>query len=112
MNMIDTIRESQTRSLEQIRTSQEQIVEFNERIADTMLGAMPEWQSPFSEYLPKPADMVSTYWDFVSELQKANAEFSMRLVKAWDNGSEDQVATPAAEKATPADAEKTAKAKA
>lgn len=84
MTMIDSIREAQTRSLEQIRTAQEQVVEFNERIADTMLGVMPDVQSPFSEYLPKPTEVVSAYYDFVGDLQKANADFAMRMAKAWE----------------------------
>ena len=31
-----------------------------ERIADTVVGALPEWQTPFSEYLPKPAEVART----------------------------------------------------
>lgn len=84
MTMIDTIREAQARSLEQIRTAQEQVVEFNERIADTMLGAMPDVRSPFAAYLPKPTEMVSAYYEFVGDLQKANADFAMRLAQAWE----------------------------
>ncbi len=84
MTMIDTIREAQNRSLEQIRTTQEQIIEFNERIADTFTSAMPDFQSPFAEYLPKPTELVGTYFDFLNSMQQANAEFASRIVKAWD----------------------------
>lgn len=84
MTMIETIREAQARSIEQIRTAQEQVVEFNERIADTMLGVMPDFRSPFAAYLPKPTEVVGAYYDFVGDLQKANADFALRLAKAWE----------------------------
>ena len=82
--MIETIREAQTRTLEQMRTAHEQVIEFNERIADTVTSALPDFQSPFGEYLPKPTELVNTYFEFLSGVQQANAEFASRLVKAWD----------------------------
>lgn len=84
MTMLDTIREAQTRSIEQMRTAQEQIIEFNERIADTVTGALPDFQSPFAAYLPKSTDLISTYFEFLNNLNQANAEFASRMVKAWD----------------------------
>lgn len=84
VTMIETIREAQTRTLEQMRTAHEQVIEFNERIADTVTSALPDFQSPFGEYLPKPTELVNTYFDFLSGVQQANAEFASRLVKAWD----------------------------
>lgn len=84
MTMIDTVREMQTRYIDGVKTAQEQIVSYNERIADTVSGAMPDWQSPFSEYLPKPAELVDTYYSVVGELYEANKEFATRIVHAWD----------------------------
>ncbi len=84
MTMIDTIRDAQTRQIEQIRVAQEQIVEFNERIADTVMGSMPDVRSPFAGYLPTPTEMVTSYFDFMGELHRANAEFALRMTKAWE----------------------------
>lgn len=88
MTMIDTVREIQTRYIEGIKSAQEQIVSYNERIADTVSGAMPEFQSPLSEYLPKPAELVDSYYTYVGELYEANKEFATRIVTAWER-SED-----------------------
>ncbi len=96
MTMIDTIRDAQTRQIEQIRVAQEQIVEFNERIADTVTGAMPDVRSPFAAYLPTPTEMVTSYFDFMGELHRANAEFALRMTKAWET---EDVAQPAGSKA-------------
>lgn len=82
MTMIDTAREMQTRYLEGVKTAQEQIVSYNERIADSIAGTVPA--SPFAEYLPKPAEVVETYYAFVGELYEANKEFATKIVGAWD----------------------------
>jgi hypothetical protein len=84
MTMLDSIREMQTRSLDQMKTAQEQIVSYNERVADTIIGAMPDWQSPFSEYLPTPSEMVETYFSFLGELHQANFDFANRIAGAWE----------------------------
>ncbi|MFV0258231.1 MAG: hypothetical protein ACK5PP_07270 [Acidimicrobiales bacterium] len=85
MTMLDTIREAQTRSIEQIKTAQEQVISYNERIADTIVGAMPAFEAPFGEYLPTPAEVVDAYYSFVGELYAANRDFATRMVTAWDN---------------------------
>ncbi len=88
MTMIDTVRDLQTRSIDGVKSVQEQIVSYNERIADSVSGALPEWQSPFAEYLPKPAELVDTYYGYLGELYEANKEFATRIVQAWER-SED-----------------------
>lgn len=88
MTMIDTAREMQTRYLDGVKTAQEQIVSYNERIADTVAGALPDWRSPFAEFLPKPAEMVDAYYTFVGELYEANREFTTRIVQAWASDSD------------------------
>ncbi|MFV0523307.1 MAG: hypothetical protein ACK5RL_02285 [Acidimicrobiales bacterium] len=89
MTMLDTIREAQTRSIEQIKTAQEQVISYNERIADTIVGALPAVEAPFGEYLPTPAEMVDAYFSFVGELYAANREFATRMVTAWDKPAEE-----------------------
>ncbi len=84
MTMIDTARDIQTRYLDGVKSAQEQIVSYNERIADSIVGSLPEWQSPFSDYLPKPAEVVETYYTFVGEVYEANKEFASRIVQAWE----------------------------
>lgn len=99
MTMIDTVRELQTRSLEGLKTAQEQVVSYNERVADTVTGAMPAVEAPFGQYLPKPAEMVDAYYSFLGELYEVNKDFASRIVSAWDQGGEE--AAPAkATKAT------------
>lgn len=84
MTMIDTVRDMQTRYIDGVKTAQEQIVSYNERIADTVSGAMPDWQSPLAEYLPKPAELVDSYYTYLGELYEANKEFATRIVTAWE----------------------------
>ncbi len=89
MTMLDSIREVQTRSLDQMRSTQEQIVSYNERIADTVTGSLPDFQSPFAQYLPSPTEMVSTYFTFIGEVHEANLDFATRIASAWDSPSEE-----------------------
>ena len=84
MTMLDTIREAQTRSIEQMKSTQEQIVAFNERVADTMLGSMPEMQSPFADYLPSPVELVDAYFSFMGDLYESNKDFATRIATVWD----------------------------
>lgn len=84
MTMLDSVREMQTRYVEGVKSTQEQLVSYNERIADTVAGAMPDWQSPFSEYLPTPTEMVETYFGYVGDLYEANRDFATRIARAWD----------------------------
>lgn len=89
MTMIDTVREMQTRSLEGMKTAQEQFVSYNERMADTVTGALPAMESPFAQYLPKPAEMVEAYYSYVGEIFEANKDFAGRIVAAWDSPEAD-----------------------
>ena len=84
MTMLDSVREMQTRYIESVKTTQEQLVSYNERIADTVSGSLPDWQSPLSEYLPKPTELVETYYGYLGDLYEANRDFATRIAKAWD----------------------------
>ena len=84
MAVLDSVKEAQTRSLESMKTVQEQVISFNERIADTVLGAMPNYESPFGDYLPKPTEMVESYFGFMNQLHEANRDFATRLVGIWE----------------------------
>ncbi len=84
MAVLDSVKEAQTRSLESMKTAQEQMISFNERIADTVLGALPNYESPFGDYLPKPAEMVESYFGFMNQLHEANRDFATRLVGIWE----------------------------
>lgn len=98
MAVIDSVKEAQTRSLEQIKTVQEQVISFNERVADTVLGAMPDFQSPFGEYLPKPAEVVETYFAFMGQMHEANKDFASRIATIWERADEAAPAPKAAAK--------------
>ena len=89
MTMLDTIRDMQTRSIEGVRSAQEQIISQNERLAATMLSLSPGWQSPFARYIPSPTDMVEAYFGYLAELHEVNREFATRITAAWDT-TEDQ----------------------
>lgn len=83
--VMDSVREMQSRSLDAMKTAQEQMISFNERIADTMIGAMPNQASaPFAQYLPKPTEMVDAYYSYLGELYEANKDFATRVASAWE----------------------------
>ena len=90
MAVMDTVKEAQDRSLETVKTVQEQVISFNERIADTVLGSIPNYDSPFGDYFPKPAEVVESYFGFMNQLQEANHEFANRMVEIWNR---DEAAT-------------------
>ncbi len=100
MTMIDTAKDLQARYLDGVKTAQEQIVSYNERIADSVSGALPEFQAPFSEYLPSPAEVVETYYAFVGEMYEANKEFASRMVAAWERTEDAPAAAKETAKAT------------
>ena len=84
MTMLDSVREMQTRSLEGMKSAQEQFVSYNERVADTIVGSLPEWQAPFSQYLPKPTEVVDAYYSYLNELHETNKDFAARIASAWE----------------------------
>jgi hypothetical protein len=84
MNISDQVKELQAQSLEQMRAAQARLADINERVAGTVTATVPAVRNPLADYLPKPADVVAGYFDFVSEVQSANREFFARLVKAWE----------------------------
>ena len=98
MAVMDSVKEAQTRSVDQVKTVQEQVISFNERVADTVLGAMPSYESPFADYLPKPAEMVESYFSFMNEMHEANRDFASRLAGIWDRAEESAPAPKAAAK--------------
>ena len=94
MITLDSIREAQTQSIEQIKNAQEQIVSANERIADTVLGAMPAMQSPFSDFLPRPTEMIDAYFAFAGSLYEANRDFVARITTVWEQPEAAAAAKP------------------
>lgn len=92
MTMLDSIREIQTRSLDQMKSAQEQIASYNERVADTVVNALPDWQPPFSEHLPSPSEVVKSYYSFLDELHQTNFDFATRIANAWEQADDEPVA--------------------
>jgi len=89
MAVLDSIRDMQDRTLEQMKTAQEQFVSMNERVAEAWLSAVPATSSPFAEYLPKPTEMLDTYFSFWSQVHEANKDCAARIAAAWERASED-----------------------
>ncbi len=89
MPVLDSVREMQDRTLEQMKTAQEQFVSMNERVAEAWLNAMPAISSPFAEYLPKPTEMIDAYYNFLGQLHEANKDCAARVASAWERASED-----------------------
>ncbi|MDE0135936.1 MAG: hypothetical protein OXH86_05880 [Acidimicrobiaceae bacterium] len=89
MAVLDSIRDMQDRTLEQMKTAQEQFVSMNERVAEAWLSAVPAASSPFAEYLPKPTEMIDTYFSFWSQVHEANKDCAARIAAAWERASED-----------------------
>ena len=73
MAVMDSVKEAQTRGLEQMKTVQEQVISFNERIAD---------------YLPKPAEVIDSYFAFMGQMHEANKDFANRLASIWERAEE------------------------
>lgn len=88
MAVMDTVKDAQTRSIDTVKTVQEQVISFNERIADTVLGAVPSFEAPFAEYMPKPAEVVENYFSFMQSMHEANREFATRMVGIWNREAE------------------------
>lgn len=84
MSMLDSMRDMQTQSIERVRSTQEQIISFNERIAETVLAVTPNMQSPFDRYVPRPSEMVDAYFGYLGQLHEVNKDFATRLAAAWD----------------------------
>ncbi len=89
MAVLDSIREVQDRTLEQMKTAQEQFVSMNERVAEAWLAAVPAVAGPFAEYLPKPTEMIDTYFGFLGRVHEANKDCAARIAAAWERASED-----------------------
>ncbi|MCB0991853.1 MAG: hypothetical protein KDB16_12800 [Acidimicrobiales bacterium] len=87
---METVKDAQTRSIDTVKTVQEQVISFNERIADTVLGAVPSFEAPFGQYLPKPAEVVENYFSFMAMMHEANRDFATRLVGIWNRDEADQ----------------------
>ncbi|MCP3857315.1 MAG: hypothetical protein GY745_16180 [Actinomycetia bacterium] len=95
---MDSVKEAQTRSIDQMKTVQEQVISFNERIADSVLSAVPSFASPFADYLPKPSDVVDSYFDFMNEMHEANRDFAARMTGIWDRAEDTAPEAKAADK--------------
>ncbi len=93
MAVMDSIKEAQNRSIEQMKTLQEQVISVNERMADSVMGSMPDFSSPFAQYLPRPAEMVETYFGFMGQLHEANKDFAARIVQVWERPENAAAAT-------------------
>lgn len=89
MAVLDSVRDMQDRTLEQMKTAQEQFVSMNERVAEAWLSAAPAVSSPFAEYLPKPTEMIDTCFSFLGRLHEANKDCASRIAAAWERASED-----------------------
>ncbi|MCP3936424.1 MAG: hypothetical protein GY708_13740 [Actinomycetia bacterium] len=92
MTILDTVKEAQTRSLDTVKSVQDQVASLNERVADSVHETVPSFDAPFAEYLPKPAEVVENYFSFMSMVHEANRDFATRLVGIWNREIEDEVA--------------------
>ena len=81
--MNQQILDLQTKAIDQMKSMHEQALTMNERLADTMVNMMPDVPAPFAEYMPKPAEMMVNYLDFLGQVGDANREFAKALMNAW-----------------------------
>ena len=52
-------------------------------VSETIGGWLPQLpQFPFAERLPKPTEIVKTYFDFVQDLTKAQRDYALGLIDA------------------------------
>lgn len=86
MTLIDTFQDVQTRTMDQLKSAQEQFLGYNEQLAGTVTDSMPEipeLPGPLAN-LPRPTEIVESYYGFLGELYEANKEFTLRMLAPWD----------------------------
>lgn len=89
MAVLDSVRDMQDRTLEQVKSAQEQFISMNERVAEAWLSAVPAMSNPFAEYLPKPTEVIDTYFGFLGRVHEANKDCASRIAAAWQRAGED-----------------------
>lgn len=85
--LVDTIREARTRSLGQVRSAREHVLAYNERVAGTVVGALPHIDR--SERVPSPTELLDAYFSFVDRVQGSNRTFARRMISAWDRPADE-----------------------
>lgn len=98
MAVMDTLTKAQDRVLDTIEENNGRMIETMERVAGTVEKVAdrgPDVELPFElplvDQLPKPAEMVSNYFDFVNRSMEINRKFAERVV---------EIVVPAAKPAT------------
>jgi len=81
--MNQQVLDMQAQTIDQMKAMQTQALEMNSRMAETIMGVMPEMPAPFAEYLPDPVEMTANYFDFMGEMRDANREFMQSWIAAW-----------------------------
>jgi hypothetical protein len=78
-------QELQGQVLDTIRKSQETVVEAMKNWADTVQAltpSLPVPSMPFSDKLPKPADLVANAYDFAGQLLASQRKFAEDVLAA------------------------------
>lgn len=92
--VLDRVTDVQKSILDGLESVQGQVVSANERIAKVVTPRVPDFELPFADQLPKPAELVDNYFSFVNKTMKANRKFASKVVDVWT-----PKAKPAAKKA-------------
>lgn len=110
MTVAEKMTETQERMLTGMGEAQGRMLEMNQRMAETVVGLMPKNEMfkmaslPGMDDMPRPAELVDSYFDFAAKMADANRSFYKEMVSIW-------APKEAAEPTAPAKATSKAKSK-
>ncbi len=83
--ILSTMQDVQTKSIEQLRSAQEQVLTYNEQLAEQVTDAMPSMPAiPVIENIPGPVEVTENFFGFWNDLFEANKDFTLRLLAPWN----------------------------
>jgi len=87
--ILSTVQDVQSKSIEQLRSAQEQVLSYNEQLATTVVDAMPAVPSiPGVDNMPSPVEVTENLFAFWNDLFEANKEFTLGLLAPWNKADE------------------------
>ena len=92
--MNQQILDMQAKGLEQMKSMQAQALELHERVADAIMGFMPELPElpgPLAE-LPSATEVMNNYFDYMTQVRDANVDFVQSMMAVW---APEEAAAPA-----------------
>jgi hypothetical protein len=108
VSVAEQITDAQERVLTEMEAAQKRVIEMNQRVAEAMVGLMPNNEMvklpglPGMDAMPEPTELVDRYFDFTSKMADANRAFYKEMLAVWTPKEEAPAKAPkkAAKKST------------